>query len=139
MDLKTAFRLLGRVGPVGRAVIDGLGQRGDLLLLDLAAARARLFSVLSLCMLAGGLALLAGFALTLAYAAAVWHRPDRGFLIAIAAIAYLGLTGLFAALAARKIRNWSPFEDTRAQLAEDRRCLNDLLSPDEPASGASEK
>lgn len=139
MRLKTTFRVLGRIGPVGRAVIDGLGHRGELLLLDLAAARARLLTVLAFCALAGGLALLAGVALTLAYVAAVWHRPDRGFLIVIAALVYLALTGLFAVLAARKIRNWTPFEDIHAQLAEDRRCLNDLLSSDPTINDPSEK
>lgn len=140
MGLKTTFRLLDQVGPVVRAVLDGLGHRWELATLDLAAARDRLLVVLLLCVLAGGLALLAGGALTLSYAAAVWHRPDRGFLILVAAVVYLAFAGLCAALAARKTRNWTPFEDTHTQLADDRRCLNDLLSAEEKRTpGSHEK
>jgi uncharacterized membrane protein YqjE len=139
MDLKTTFRLISRAGSVGRAMLDGLGHRGELFLLDLAATRARFLAVLLFCALAGGFALLAGVAVTIAYAAAVWHRPDREFLLVVAALVYLALGGGCVVLAKRLLRDWTPLADTRAQLAEDSRCLNELLSSDEPSRRPSAK
>jgi uncharacterized membrane protein YqjE len=132
MGLKTTFRLIGQAGPVARAVLDALGHRAELLLLDLAAARARLLSALAFLAVAAGFALLTGFALTLAYAAAVWHRPDRGLLLLAAAAAWLALASLCTFLAARGLHGWTPLGDTRAQLAQDRLCLQDLLTADQP-------
>ncbi len=132
MNLKTSFRLLTRAGPIARAVLDGLGHRGELALLELTAVRDRALAMAALGVGATILVLLAGMAATFAFAAAVWHLPNRGLLLVILTGVELLGAALCLALASRSLRDWQPFAATLRQLEEDKTCLRDLLPPEKP-------
>lgn len=118
---------LGALGPAPRIVLDGLMHRGQLASLELSEACDHAARTTCLAILAGVGALLAGFAGTFTLAALVWHRDDRGLILGLATLGWLGATAALGWWVAHRLRWWQPLAEIRRQLHADRVCLEDLL------------
>lgn len=130
MNPETLLRDLGRVGPAARVVLSSLRHRGELAVLEAGEAGDHLAGSLALGLGAVVLAVLGGFAVNLALAAAVWHRDDRGLVLAFIAAVELLLALGIGLLVARRLRHWRPLAETRRQLDEDCECIQELLPSD---------
>lgn len=128
------FNALDRVAPATRVVLTGLVHRGELAAVETGEAREHLTASILIGAGVFALALLAGLALTFTIAASVWHRDDRGLLLGLLTLGYvLAASGLAWALS-RRLRAWSPLRETRRQLREDGRCIQNLLPNDDSAA-----
>lgn len=131
MNPQTLFNGLDRVGPATRVVLTGLRHRGELAAIEAGEAGGHLAGSLALGLGSVVFALLGGVAINLALAASVWHREDRGLVLAIVAVTELLLAVLAALLVARRLRHWRPLAETRRQLGADCNCIQDLLPGDD--------
>jgi uncharacterized membrane protein YqjE len=127
MIAESIYHLLKRAGPVARAVLDGVGHRAQLALLELGEMKDRITSSLLMGVIALVLSLLGGIALTFAIAAAVWHRDDRGLWLALLTLAYFVTAGVLAMVMMRRLKRLEFLPETSRQLNEDRLCLGALL------------
>lgn len=118
---------LPELGPAPRIILEGLSHRGELATLELTEARNHATVTAIFTALAAALVLLAGFAGTIAIAALVWHRDDRGLLLSLVTFIYLLGAGAFAWLAANRLKTWSPLTETRHQLGEDYVCIRQFF------------
>jgi len=121
---------LATPGSVPRVVVEALAHRGELALLELDEARRHGAGTAAAAMFSAALLLLGGFAGTFALAAAVWSRADRGLIIGLLALAYLAASAALGYIAARRLRYWQPFAETRRQFSEDVACLHGVLGSD---------
>lgn len=119
-----------RAGPAARAMLDGVGHRVQLALLELSEMRDKITSSLLFGVAALVLALLGGIALTFAIAASVWHRPDRGLWLGLLTLAYFISAGLLAWTMVKRLKRLEFLPETSRQLNEDRVCLGALLHDD---------
>lgn len=131
MNPETVFNALDRAGPAMRIVLSGLAHRGELAALEASEARDHLAGSLALGFGAAVFAVLGGFALNLALAAAVWHRDDRGLVLGLVALAELALATGISLACVRRVRRWRPLAETRHQLSEDCACLQQILPSSE--------
>lgn len=127
MTTESVFHVLKRAGPAGRAVLDGIGHRVELAVLELSEARDQVASSLILGVAALVLSLLGGIAFTFAIAAAIWHREDRGLWLALLTLAYFGGAAGFAMTMIRRLKRVALLPETSRQLNEDRICIGALL------------
>lgn len=118
---------LAALGATPRIVLEGMSHRGQLATLELAEARNHAALTASLAALAGALTLLAGFALTFAIAASVWHRDDRGLILGLVTCAYVIGAGGLAWWVVNRLKTWRPLAETRHQLSEDYECLREFI------------
>lgn len=137
MDPVTLFHALDRVGPAARIALGGAGHRAELAAIELGEARDHLAGSFALGLGATVLAVLGGFALNLALAAAVWHRDDRGLILLGLAFAQLAAAVAAAVFCARRVHRWRPLAETRRQLREDRECLQNLMPSSDPRAEES--
>ena len=133
MNPETLLHGLDRVGPAARIMLSGLRHRGELALLEAGEAGDHLAGSFALGLGAVVFAVLGGFAVNLALAAAIWHRDDRGLLLGVLALAELLLALGAGLLVARRLRRWRPLAETRRQLDEDCECIQGLLPSDSRA------
>ncbi len=119
---------LATPGSAPRVVVEALTHRGELALLELDQARRHAAGTAAAFVLSAALLILGGFAVTLAAAAAVWSRQDRGLILGLLAAAYLAASVALAFVAARRLGSWRPFAETRRQLHEDASCLRGVLA-----------
>ena len=124
---------MDRVAPATRVVLAGLRHRGELAAVETGEARDHFVLSVVIGVVVFALALLTGVALTLAIAAAVWHRDDRGLILGLLALGYLLATASVAWALLRRLRRWRPLIETRRQLREDGACIDRLLPDDESA------
>jgi uncharacterized membrane protein YqjE len=103
-------------------------HRGELAGLELREARAHLAVTGAAAAIAGALVLLGGVAGTLAIAAAVWDRGDRGAILGLVTLVYLLCAAALGWWAARRLRCWQPLAETLRQLKEDCSCLHHFLT-----------
>ncbi len=127
MIAESIYHLFKRAGPVGRALLDGVGHRAQLAMLEISELRDRVTSSLVMGLVALILALLGGIALTFAIAAAVWHREDRGLWLALLTLVYFVTAGVLALVMTRRLKRLEFLPETSRQLNEDRLCLGALL------------
>jgi uncharacterized membrane protein YqjE len=113
---------------IPRIVVEGLAHRGELLGLELGEARTHFGVTLAFGGAGAALALLGGFAGTLAIAAAVWDRPDRGPILGLLTLAYFLAAAVAAWWTSQRLKTWRPLAETLFQLREDCTCLNNYLS-----------
>jgi uncharacterized membrane protein YqjE len=132
MTTESVLHIVKRLGPAGRAIIDGLGHRVELAALELSEARDQIASTLVLGVAALVLALLGGIALTFAIAAAVWHLETRWLWLALLTLAYFGGAAALVAAMRKGLRRVRILPETSRQLTEDRLCLGALLHEDKP-------
>jgi uncharacterized membrane protein YqjE len=119
-------------GSVPRIVIEGLVHRGGMAALELREARTHLAATATSAGVSVALALLGGFAGTLAIAAAVWDSPRRGLILGLLTLAYFVGAGALAWWASRRLKSWRPFAETLYQIREDCSCLHHHLSENSP-------
>jgi len=130
MNPETLLLGLDRVGPAAHVVLTGLRHRGELAALEAGEAGDHLAGSLALGLGAVVFAVLGGFAINLALAAAVWDRADRGLILAFVAVVELLLALGTGLLVARRLRRWRPLAETRRQLDQDCECIHKLLPSD---------
>lgn len=130
MNPETLFNSLDRIGPAARVVVKGLRHRGELAAIETGEAGEHLAGSLALGVGSLVFAVLGGFAVNFAVAASLWHRDDRGLLLALFAGLQLLLAVATGLLVARRLRRWHPLPETRRQLREDCECVQDLLPTD---------
>jgi uncharacterized membrane protein YqjE len=131
MTAESVIHIVKRAGPAARAMLDGVGHRAQMALLELAEMRDKVASSLIFGLAALILSLLGGIALTFAIAALVWHREDRGLWLGLLTLAYFVSAGLLAWTMVRRLKQLEFLPETSRQLTEDRICLGALLH-DEP-------
>ena len=134
MSPGSLLNALDRIPSATRVVIAGLVHRGELATVETREALNHF--IVSILIGTGILAfaLLTGFAVTFAIAAAVWHRDDRGLILGLVTVAYLvSACGLGWGLS-RRLRAWHPLRETRRQLCEDSECIDELLSGEDSAN-----
>ena len=119
---------LAAPGSLPRVVVDGLLHRSELASLELHEARAHGLRTVALIVFCGALLLLSGFAATLAVAAWVWDRPDRGPILLLLGVAYLAVSGTLGYAASRRLSSWEPMSESIKQFREDCTCLRDTFS-----------
>lgn len=127
MSPDSVIHVLKRAGPVARAMLDGIGHRVELAVLELTEARNQIASSLVLGVVSLVLSLLGGIALTFAIAAAVWHRDDRGLWLGLLTLVYFAVAGALAWAMVKGLKRVSLLPQTSRQLSEDRLCLGALL------------
>src|SRR5690606_14976378 len=103
------------------------GHRGELAAVETAEARDHFIISVAIGLTVFGLALLTGLALTFAIAAAVWHRDDRGLILAALTLTYLLATIATAWGLRSRLRRWRPLAEIRRQLREDGECIGRML------------
>jgi uncharacterized membrane protein YqjE len=128
MPVDTSTPPLAALGPTPRIVVEGLMHRGELASLEIREARVHAATTGIIAGLAAALILLGGFAGTFAMAAAVWHRDDRGFILALTTLAYLAGAAALGWWAVRRIKSWHPLAESRRQVQEDFLCLHQFLT-----------
>jgi Protein of unknown function (DUF1469). len=128
MTAESVFHLFKRAGPAARAVLDGVGHRAQLAVLEFADLRDQVVSSFMLGVAALALSLLGGFALTFAIAAAIWHREDRGLWLGLLTLAYFVGAGVSALVMTRRLKRIEFLPETSRQLNEDRVCIGALLN-----------
>ncbi len=119
---------LSAPGSAPRVIVESLVHRGELAALELREAQQHGLRTAVLIGFSGILVLLGGFAGTFALAAAVWQREDRGLILSLVTLGYLGGAAVLAYLASRRLRNWSPFAETCRQFHADCECLHDVIA-----------
>ncbi len=127
MTPESAIHLFKRAGPALRAMLDGLGHRAQLALLEFTELRDQIASSLMLGLAALVLSLLGGIALTFAIAASIWHREDRGLWMGLLTLVYFVIAGVLAMVMTKRLKRLSFLPETSRQLNEDRLCLGALL------------
>lgn len=130
MTPESVIHIFKRAGPAARAMLDGIGHRAQLALLELTEMRDQIASSLVLGLAALVLSLLGGIALTFAIAAAVWHLELRWLWLALLTLAYFGGAGLLAMSMKKRLKRLQFLPETSRQLNEDRVCLGSLLHDD---------
>ena len=103
-------------------------HRSELAALELREARQHGFRTAVMIGVSVALVLVGGMAATLAVAAAVWNRDDRGLILSLVAVGYLAVSAAFALVAARRLKTWQPFAETSRQLHADCACIQDIIS-----------
>lgn len=127
MTTESAIHLFKRAGPAARAVLDGIGHRTQLALIEVSDLKDKVTSSLLLGVAALVLSLLGGIALTFAIAACVWHREDRGLWLGLLTLAYFITAGVLAMVMTKRLKRLEFLPETSRQLNEDRLCLGALL------------
>ena len=127
MTPESALHLFKRAGPVLRAMLDGVGHRVQLALLEVSELRDKIASSLVLGLAALVLSLLGGIALTFAIAASIWHREDRGLWLGLLTLVYFLAAGVLATVMTKRLKRLEFLPETSRQLNEDRLCLGVLL------------
>lgn len=127
MNAESVIHILKRAGPVARAMLDGVGHRAQLALVELAETRDKVTSSLVFGLVALVLSLLGGIALTFAVAASIWHRADRGLWLGLLTLVYFVSSAVFALVMVRRLKRLEFLPETTRQLNEDRLCLGALL------------
>lgn len=127
MTTESAIHLFKRAGPAARAVLDGVGHRVELALIELSDLRDQVASSLVLGLAALVLSLLGGIAFTFAIAAAVWHREDRGLWLGLLTLVYFITAGVLALVMTKRLKRIEFLPETSRQLSEDRLCIGALL------------
>ena len=127
MTAESALHLFKRAGPAARALLDGIGHRAQLAMLELTDLRDQVASSLVLGVAALVLSLLGGIALTFAIAAAIWHRADRGLWLGLLTLAYFVAAGASALVMMKRLKRLEFLPETSRQLNEDRLCIGALL------------
>lgn len=124
----TSSHPLDAPGSAPRVIVEALTHRGELAALELREAQQHGFCTAVIMAFAAGLVLLAGFAATIAVAAAVWDRPNRGAILGWVALGDLAVAGLLALVASRRLKTWQPFAETTRQFHEDCACIHDVIA-----------
>lgn len=127
MTTESAIHLFKRAGPAARAMLDGVGHRVQLALLEFTELRDQVASSLVLGLVALVLSLLGGIAFTFAIAAAVWHREDRGLWLGLLTLVYFVTAGVLALVMTKRLKRIEFLPETSRQLSEDRLCIGALL------------
>jgi len=127
MAALTSTHSLDAPSSAPRVVLQALAHRGELAALELHEARDHAVRTVVVLGLAGAFGLLAGFAATLAVAAAVWDRPNRVAILAGVAVADVLVTGLLGWAASRRLQGWHPFAETCRQFHQDCACIHDVI------------
>jgi uncharacterized membrane protein YqjE len=118
---------LAEPGATARVVVESLMHRGELASVELKEARrhgARTAAVLAISCV---FLLLGGFTGTVALAAAVWNREDRGLILGLVGLGYVLAAASLGYFASRRLKSWQPFEETRRQFHADCACVHDLF------------
>jgi uncharacterized membrane protein YqjE len=115
---------LAEADAVPRVVAEALLHRAELASLEFDEAKGHAGVTATLTALASVLLLLAGFTATLAIAASVWAREDRGIILGSLALAYLVAASALWFLVARRFKTWVAFPDTRDQFHQDCACIH---------------
>jgi uncharacterized membrane protein YqjE len=118
---------LAEPGAAPRVMVEALMHRGELAAIELKEARQHGVWTAAALVVSGMLLLLGGFAGTIALAAAVWHRDDRGLILGLVALAYLLGAAALGYFASRRLKSWKPFEESRRQFHADCECVHDML------------
>jgi uncharacterized membrane protein YqjE len=101
-------------------------NRFQLLMLEAEEERERILHAIWFALGAAAFGLLAGIALTLVIAVALWHESPVAALLVLTAL-YAGAAAFFYARLARLQRDWQTFPSTIDQLRKDRECLEKQL------------
>lgn len=118
---------LAEPGATPRVVVESLMHRGELASVELKEARQHGARTAAALVISCVLLLLGGFTGTVALAAVVWNREDRGLILGFVGLAYvLGAVSL-GYLAGRRLKSWQPFEETRRQFRADCECVQNIL------------
>lgn len=128
MSLTASSHSEESVGSIPRIVVEGLLHRAELAGLELREARTHAAGTAVLAVVAVAVALLAGFAGTIAVAAAVWDSPKRSGILGLLSLAYLLGAACLSWWTARRLKTWRPLSETIYQLREDSSCLHRFLS-----------
>jgi uncharacterized membrane protein YqjE len=115
-------------GSVPRVVVEAMIHRGELASLEMREATVHGTVTAIAIGLSVALLLLAGFASTLALAAAVWQRDDRGLILGLVSIVYLLGAAALAWWAKKRISEWKPFSETARQFSKDCACVQEIIS-----------
>ena len=127
-SLESNSPLLGAVGSIPRVVVEALIHRGELASLEMKEAQTHGTVTAVYGGLAAGFVLLAGFAGTLALAAAVWQREDRVLILSLVTLAYVIVSAALSLVAFNRFKSWQPFVDTRRQFQADCACIHEILN-----------
>jgi uncharacterized membrane protein YqjE len=118
----------GSSGSAPRVIVEALVHRGELASLELREAQQHGFRTAVMIGFAAVLVLLGGVAGTFALAAAVWQREDRGLILSLVTLGYFVGAAVFAYVASRRLRNWSPFAESCRQFHADCECLHEVIA-----------
>lgn len=106
---------------------ESVAHRAELATLELDEAREHITGSLLLAGVTAALVLFTGFAVTLLVACLVWDLPNRGWWLGGLCAVYLGAALATGFILTRRVRMWLPLAETRSQLHQDYRCLNQLF------------
>lgn len=115
-------------GSPPRVVVEALMHRSELATLEFEEAREHATRTLIIVGFSAAFVLLFGFTSTVAIAASVWHREDRGLILSLVTLAYLIGAAVLAWVSVRRIKQWQPFSETRRQFHEDCACVQDIVN-----------
>lgn len=110
-----------------RILARGTGHRIQLAGVELAQARLHAITSGVIAGFAIGLALIAGFSITLCIAAMVWESPNRMIWMTGMCVVYVLLAAAVVMILLRRMLAWRPFSETTHQLIEDYQCLRQMI------------
>jgi hypothetical protein len=119
---------LGAVGSIPRVVVEALIHRGELASFEMKEAQTHGAVTAVFAALGAVFLLLGGFAGTLAIAASVWQREDRGLILGLVTLAYLVMAAALGFVAANRFKTWRPFAETYRQFQADSACVHEILN-----------
>jgi len=120
-------KLLSQTGVILQHLARAYDHRAQLAALESSEARAQLlkFCAIMLAVLFGGICSV--IMLSLIIAAAVWPLENRVQILSLITLGFACATGIAAIVLRQKIRDWTPWAETRQQLREDCACFGELV------------
>jgi uncharacterized membrane protein YqjE len=115
-------------GSSPRVVVEALVHRSELASVEFQEAREHAIRTAIAVWFSAAFLLLFGFTATVAVAASVWHREDRGLILSLLALGYLVVAAVLSWVSVRRIKQWEPFSETRRQFHEDCACVQEIIS-----------
>lgn len=110
-----------------RILARGTGHRIQLASVELAQARIHAITSGVIAGFGIGLALIAGFSITLCIAAMVWESPNRMAWLTSITFVYVALAAAVVGILIKRMMTWRPFSETTNQLIQDYQCLRQLI------------